>query len=104
MITPQLIEKIKTTIIEDLTPLQITMFGSYAYGQPTSDSDLDILVITQTEDEMEDSYLALKSKLISKDYSLDLLLLSKAEYDKNLSEGWRLFEDIEKKGKILYAK
>jgi predicted nucleotidyltransferase len=42
------IEKIKLDIVEKLKPLnpyQIILFGSYAYGSPTKDSDLDICVI-----------------------------------------------------------
>ncbi len=42
------IEKIKLDIVKKLKPLnpyQIILFGSYAYGTPTKDSDLDISVI-----------------------------------------------------------
>jgi len=42
------LEKIKPLIIEKLKPLnpkKIIIFGSYAYGNPTEDSDLDICVV-----------------------------------------------------------
>ena len=32
-------------IIEDFQPQKIILFGSYAYGQPRDDSDIDLLVI-----------------------------------------------------------
>jgi len=42
------IEKIKFEIIEKLKPLnpdKIILFGSYAYGNPTEDSDIDLFLI-----------------------------------------------------------
>ncbi len=42
------IEKIKAEIVERLKPLnpeKIILFGSYAYGNPTEDSDIDLYVI-----------------------------------------------------------
>ena len=39
------IEKIKLDIVEKLKPLnpyKIILFGSYAYGSPTKDSDIDL--------------------------------------------------------------
>jgi predicted nucleotidyltransferase len=41
------INLIVNTIVEKLSPERIVLFGSYAYGEPTQDSDLDILVIVQ---------------------------------------------------------
>ncbi len=41
------IQIILDTIIEKLSPLKIILFGSYVYGKPTKDSDIDILVIVQ---------------------------------------------------------
>lgn len=46
------IEKIKLDIVEKLKPLnpyQIILFGSYAYGTPTKDSDIDLYVVTNDE-------------------------------------------------------
>lgn len=33
-------------IIEKFNPEKIILFGSYAYGQPTADSDMDLMVIS----------------------------------------------------------
>jgi uncharacterized protein len=38
---PLLVEKLKQT-----RPEKVILFGSYAYGEPSEDSDLDILVVT----------------------------------------------------------
>ena len=46
------IEKLKEDILEKLKPLnpsQIILFGSYAYGTPHKDSDIDLYVVTNDE-------------------------------------------------------
>jgi predicted nucleotidyltransferase len=35
-------------IAERFRPQQVILFGSYAYGTPTPDSDVDLLVVTET--------------------------------------------------------
>jgi predicted nucleotidyltransferase len=32
-------------LVEQFHPEQVILFGSYAYGQPTPDSDVDLLVV-----------------------------------------------------------
>jgi predicted nucleotidyltransferase len=46
------IEKLKDEIVERLKPLdpdKIILFGSYAYGTPNEDSDIDLYVVTKDE-------------------------------------------------------
>jgi len=48
MITQKQIEEIITRIASSYKPEKIILFGSYAYGIPTEDSDLDLLVIVKS--------------------------------------------------------
>ncbi|RLC44808.1 MAG: nucleotidyltransferase domain-containing protein, partial [Candidatus Cloacimonadota bacterium] len=45
MITQKQIEKIVKRIIKHYRPDKIILFGSYAYGNPTEHSDLDLLIV-----------------------------------------------------------
>lgn len=36
-------------LVEKFNPDQIVLFGSYAYGNPTKDSDVDLLIVKKTE-------------------------------------------------------
>ena len=54
------IEAIKQEIIQQLHPLdpeRVILFGSYAHGQPTDDSDIDLYVVTK-DDFMPQNYAA----------------------------------------------
>ena len=45
MIEMDRIESFSNRIAQEFRPERIILFGSYAYGEPTEDSDVDLLVI-----------------------------------------------------------
>ncbi|MXY29193.1 nucleotidyltransferase domain-containing protein [Candidatus Poribacteria bacterium] len=45
MITREEIQTMADDIVREFEPLQVILFGSYAYGAPTADSDVDLLVV-----------------------------------------------------------
>jgi predicted nucleotidyltransferase len=49
-ITDEIIQEIKNRIVKGVHPEKIILLGSYVYGNPTKDSDLDLLVILPTEE------------------------------------------------------
>ena len=101
------IEKIKLDIVEKLKPLnpyQIILFGSYAYGTPTNDSDLDICIIEKGEiskrERKSKIRKALKDIKIAKD-----ILVEKYDYFMAYSdETWinTALYDARHKGIVLY--
>lgn len=50
MVTQRQISKIVHEIRNDYSLEKIILFGSYAYGQPEEDSDLDLLVVVKKSD------------------------------------------------------
>lgn len=44
------IQKIVQQIVEHFHPQRVILFGSYAYGQPTEGSDVDLLVVMETDE------------------------------------------------------
>ena len=45
MVTWEEIQAVTNRIVREFAPLQVILFGSYAYGTPTEDSDVDLLVV-----------------------------------------------------------
>jgi len=52
LISPETISFVVRAGVENFYPLKIILFGSYASGHPTPDSDLDLLVIMETESDL----------------------------------------------------
>ena len=103
------------TLIESLkesNPCRIVLFGSYANGTATNDSDIDILLILDNDDVAKTYEERLSKKLyinklvreINYKVALDILVYSKEEYKIVKNYGNYLINEIEKNGKTIYEK
>jgi len=61
-------------IVEKLKPEKIILFGSYAYGQPTPDSDVALLVIMNTKAKEINRYVTASSLLYPRQFPVDILV------------------------------
>ncbi len=105
MISVQMIEKVKQRLIKTYNPLVIYLFGSYAWGHPSEDSDLDLLIVI--EKYAKDNYQTVLDghrALIDLDVAKDLFVLDKKEFDTYSLDRREFFYEIKKKGKVLYAR
>ena len=95
----EILEKIK----QSGPAVKIVLFGSRVWGTPRPDSDIDVLVVEENIGDKQEEIIRLKSGLISSEYSIDILLYDRVEYEKKLKEGWSLLEKIEKDGRTYNA-
>ena len=58
-----ILEEIVKKIVIGYSPLKIILFGSYAYGMPTEDSDIDLLIIKETDKRPIDRWMEVKRLL-----------------------------------------
>ncbi len=105
MITSEQIDQVKQRLIKTYDPLAIYIFGSYARGNPTEDSDLDLLVVIDdyTEDRYKDLVKGHKA-LIGLKICKDILLYNKQQFKESLEDQLSLCHKISKEGKKIYAK
>jgi len=101
------IESIKPTIIKQLkpfNPLKIILFGSYAYGKPNEDSDLDILVIEKNITSKIQEKLKIRKALKEIKISKDILVEDEDYFLSHSDENWinTALHDARYKGKIIY--
>ncbi len=85
-------------------PNKIILFGSYAYGQPDRDSDIDLLIIKDTPDRPIDRRVAV-SRIVSDPKRLvpfEPLVLTPQELQERLAAGDLFLEEILTKGEVLY--
>jgi predicted nucleotidyltransferase len=105
MIKQDVIEEVKNRLIKTYNPIAIYLFGSYAWGNPTEDSDLDLLIVIEKSDErrykrQRIGFDALWGLGIPK----DLFVYTKEEFEQGLKDKMSLCSKIKKDGKVLYAK
>lgn len=95
------IQPIVDQIVEKFSPSQVYLFGSQAYGQPTDESDVDILVVMET-DESPLHAAARISESVEHTVPLDIIVRTPEEFASQLA-GRNLFESrIQQNGISLY--
>jgi len=105
MIEKETIEEIKKRLVEVYNPIAIYIFGSYAWGCPTEDSDLDLLIVIDKSDEKTykrpvAGYRALRGLNISK----DLIVKTKKEFEQASDNITTLSYKVKNDGELIYAR
>jgi predicted nucleotidyltransferase len=97
------INLIKESVLKNVAAKYIYLFGSYAYGNPTEKSDIDIyIVIPDTTVSISEIYTKIMVDLsIKKIFFVDLLLSRESVFNIRKNENI-LEETVFQKGKILY--
>jgi predicted nucleotidyltransferase len=87
---------------------EIILFGSYAYGNPDEESDVDLMLIKDIPvDEVRDFRLKVKLKLwnimVKWNIPIDIIVDNKSRIKKRIDEGDMFYKEILTKGDVIYA-
>ncbi len=104
--TQAIIRKMAEKIKESYQPEKIILFGSYAYGKPTRDSDVDLFIIKDDPRQPIDRGVHVRRILCeeNREIALTPLVYTPAEVAYRLSIGDDFVSEILSKGKVLYAR
>lgn len=109
MITEEIEKEIVNRIFMAGKVYKIIVFGSFAYGRPGEDSDIDLLVVIdkdkypQNFKEKSDNFLKISRAIrpIEKDIPIDLLVYTKPEFEKFVELGSLFSRKILSEGREL---
>jgi uncharacterized protein len=103
LIPAEAITSIVRQIVERFDPERIVLFGSYAYGQPRPESDVDLLVVMETPlREMQQAVRICQS--IDYHFALDLIVRTPATLARRLEIGDPFLREILDQGTVLYER
>jgi predicted nucleotidyltransferase len=91
-------------IVEAFNPQKIILFGSHAYGQPTPDSDVDILIVMESQERPTERAVKVSRLLRPRPFPLDILVRTPDEIRHRLKIGDHFIQEIIYRGKILYER
>jgi predicted nucleotidyltransferase len=96
------IRRFARQVAERFRPERIILFGSHAYGKPHAGSDVDVLVVMPTRNQLDQ---AVKISLtIDPPFPLDIIVRTPYAMRWRLAEGDSFLREITSKGKVLYEK
>ncbi|MDP6358479.1 MAG: nucleotidyltransferase domain-containing protein [Planctomycetota bacterium] len=103
MVDQASIDELSQRIVRDFQPERIILFGSYAYGQPTSGSDVDILVILPFQGKNFWKSLEILNRTDPR-FPIDLLARRPDDVARRYAEGDPLISEAIDRGKVLYER
>jgi predicted nucleotidyltransferase len=95
------IREIVRQVVERFRPQKVILFGSYAQGKPTPDSDVDLLVIMDTEEKPVHAAARISTN-IDHPFPLDVLVMSPEEFEETKAVVGGLAYPAHHWGKVLY--
>ena len=102
-ITNELITYIIDKIVWEIHPEKIILFGSHATGTATKDSDLDLFIIKDGEEENREIRRKIDLLLFGRRFGIDIIVRKPQEVEANLKDNnpfyiYHIFKD----GKVIY--
>ncbi len=100
-----LIKAITDKIVAAYQPKKIILFGSYAYGEPTEDSDIDFLIVKNTDKRPIDRWMEIKKCLreTARSFPVSPLVYTEAEIQERMAIKDFFIEEILQKGEVVYG-
>ena len=101
----EIIQNILAKLIAHYAPQKVILFGSYAYGDPRPDSDIDLLIIKETSERFLDRWVTVRRILSDpgRKLPLEILVLTPQEVSRRLEIGDQFVAEILERGEVLYA-
>lgn len=93
-------------LVEQFHPERVILFGSYAYGEPTSDSDVDLLVVKDIDHSPVTEATAIRRAVRPLRHSvanlpLDIMVRDRTDLDARIARGADFHEEVIRKGLVL---
>src|SRR5258708_2239842 len=98
----RVIRRFAREVAERFQPDKIILFGSYAYGTPHEDSDVDILVVMRARNQLDQAFKIRCA--IDAPFPMDLIVRTPHSMKWRLAEGELFLTEVVTKGKVLYEK
>jgi len=104
MIETSQINEIVNRIVVNYEPEKIILFGSYARGNYNEESDLDFILIKNTNSPKHKRGLEVRRLFYGLPLSIDFKIYTSSEFSKELSNQFSFLNSAIKESKVLYER
>jgi uncharacterized protein len=95
------IKRLSNEIVKKFHPQKVVLFGSFAYGTPNENSDIDLLVVMPYSGNELEQILKIRMSIRSP-YPIDVLVKTPSQLRQRLEMGDFFIKEIIEKGQLLY--
>ena len=100
----QTVEDVVRRLVEEYHPDRIILFGSHATGQAREGSDIDLLVVKETDKRPIDRRIEAERLLSDRQIPLDIQVYTPREIRDLYMAGSHFVEEVVQSGRVLYAR
>lgn len=104
MINKEKIDEVVNRIVSKFNPEKIILFGSNVVGNINKDSDLDLLIIQDSEIPVNQRGFDIRMSLLGTKIPLDILIYTKSEFNEEKNNNMSFISSILINSKILYER
>lgn len=99
------IQEIVRRLVAEYAPEKVILFGSYAYGNPDEDSDIDLLIIKDTPERFLDRMTTVRrlARGAHRSIPFEPVVFTPKEIEQRLKIGDQFIAEIIERGEVLYA-
>ncbi len=101
-IEEHILEEIIHRVIHTVPATRIILFGSAATGQMTRDSDIDLLIIKDTVDDLKGERIRIRQALRGLGYPFDVILMTQDRFEETKGVIGGIAYPASKYGRIIY--
>jgi predicted nucleotidyltransferase len=91
-------------IVNNFNPDKIILFGSYAYGHPTADSDMDIMIVMDTDEKPHKRAVSVRKVLKGIGIPKDIIVKTPEEFERFKDIVGTIVYPAAHKGRIIYER
>jgi len=100
----KILEETVRRITEHFRPEKVILFGSYARGLPTKDSDLDILIVMHVEGSCRQKANEIDILLADRVVPMDLIVVTPQQFDRQKDMIGTIVREAVMEGRVLYER
>ncbi|MFN0050221.1 MAG: nucleotidyltransferase domain-containing protein [Cytophagales bacterium] len=104
MITNDQIQTVVNKIVESYNPERIVLFGSYANGNPNENSDLDLLIVKDSDLSNHQLAVQIKRQLVDAKFDMDIIVYKSKDVKEWITAPASFIHQVYKYGRTLYEK
>jgi len=104
LVTDELLREVVERIVDALAPERVILFGSYAEGRATADSDLDLLVVTERPLSREERLAWMQGLFRDMPLPIQAITISRQEFEETRDVIGGIAYPASKYGRVVYEK
>jgi predicted nucleotidyltransferase len=103
-VTDEILEEVTERIVAALEPEKVILFGSYAHGRPTPDSDVDLLIVMETKERPSQRRRSVSRLFRDRPFPMDIIVRTPAEIRRSVKRVDPFIHEILERGRVLYER